>query len=48
MERKEVTVKFFDEIYCIINFEWIEGELVNLPPFQPTGGGIPVFGVVKH
>ena len=48
VERKEITVNFFNKIYCIINFEWIEGKFVNPPPFQPTGGGIPVFGVVKH
>jgi len=47
VERKEVTVDFFDKIYCIINFEWIEGNFVNPPPFQLFGGGIPVLGVVK-
>ena len=47
VKRDEISVKFFDKICCKISFEWIEGKFVNSPPFQPAGGGIPVFGMVR-
>jgi len=47
VKRKELTIRFSDEVVCRVYFEWLEGKCFNPPPSQLIEMGIPVFGVVK-
>jgi hypothetical protein len=47
IKRKELTIRFSDEVVCRVYFEWVEGRFFNPPPFQLIKGEIPVFGVMK-